>query len=169
MGCCRCRSNPNYYNEFQRAEKKAQEERVRRIDIENEYKAYKKKQENDDNSNTKNNYENDLNSLKEENDRLKIDINLYKNKLKNGGNKGSESSEESSREKDTNIKIEYNGAFHDLPICKDYRLSKVIRRFERKNNLSVKYKFIFQGKEYDDLSKTCKEIGIKEGSIVKLS
>ena len=90
--------------------------------------------------------------------------------MKNGLNEDNESSNEpsSSRKKDTNIKIEYNGAFHNFPICKDYRISKVIRKFERKNNLSVKYKFIFQGQEYNDLSKTCEEIGIKEGSIVKI-
>ena len=67
------------------------------------------------------------------------------------------------------INIEFNGGHYELMVKDEYELSKVLHRFKKKNkNLKPKGKFEFKGNLIDDLSKTCGEIGIKEGVSIAL-
>ena len=120
-------------------------------------------------------YQKNDNVIENEKEEILFD-NFYdamKKKTSNNESKNSISSsiesQKSSSEANTNIYIEYKNEKYPFKIKDKYDLSKILYRFKKQNKqLKPEGKFSYKGDDFISLSKTCEDLGIKEGAILKL-
>ena len=158
MGCCHCNrrtsgSNSSYYYENKIKEK---DDELKKKDETIEEKD-KKLKEKDDEIQKK---DKEIEELKSES---------YIDKNSQNCDSESVSSSVSSVPPKIQINIEFNGGDYEFMVKDEYELSKVLHRFKKQNkNLKPKGKFYFKGNLFDDLSKTCGDIGIEDGVSITL-
>ena len=165
MGCCKCSRNegggyyqaniptflfakPNYND-------KKKDELIKKLKKELEEEKNKNKTKDDGN----------------DDERIRqIEEKLEKEKEKNKDSEESSEYESSSKTPaDIKINIKYNNKNYEFLTKLKYDLNKVLYKFKKENKgIKPKGHFQYKEKEIDDLSKTCRDLGIKYGDDIIL-